>query len=293
MHAEHHAQETKAEPRTPERLNEADKALSERLAVLAERVELQARELKAQAAEILRLRGERGSPRTDIAPQATRRNLLGRLAAGAAAALGLAAVAAPRAAEAMSRTNNYAGAPTKTYGLVAIRGAATDPEAYLPDLQGMDFGLIGMTDQTTTSPPSRAGVLGLTGTGAGVMGMDTAFTPSADSAGVRGRSNNGVGVMAEITTESHLSGSIALQAINRSPEPGTAIFASCANGNGLRVRSTRSRGAVIDGKVAPLNLVASSATTHPQNGWRGDLFVDSIGRLWYCRGDANWVRLDA
>jgi hypothetical protein len=33
------------------------------------------------------------------------------------------------------------------------------------------------------------------------------------------------------------------------------------------------------------------ATSHPGSGAKGDLFVDTSGRLWFCKGGMSWKQL--
>ena len=66
------------------------------------------------------------------------------------------------------------------------------------------------------------------------------------------------------------------------------------NGAAIEGNSILGRGGVFKGKKAAVRLVASSAANKPSTGTRGDLFVDSSGRLWYCKtgGATNgWVQL--
>jgi hypothetical protein len=60
---------------------------------------------------------------------------------------------------------------------------------------------------------------------------------------------------------------------------------------GVRGESTSGRGGSFVGKLAQLRLAPSSATTHPHSGAKGDLFVDSKTRLWFCKGGTTWKQL--
>ena len=51
------------------------------------------------------------------------------------------------------------------------------------------------------------------------------------------------------------------------------------------------RGAVLIGRTAQLKLQPSLDAMHPLEGATGDLFVDSAGRLWFCKGTVTWVQL--
>jgi hypothetical protein len=64
-------------------------------------------------------------------------------------------------------------------------------------------------------------------------------------------------------------------------------------GAGIEGRSVRGRGGVFKGSKAQVRLYPA-ATARPAKGFRGDLFVDSTGRLWYCKTSASttgWVQL--
>ena len=54
------------------------------------------------------------------------------------------------------------------------------------------------------------------------------------------------------------------------------------------------RGGVFAGTKAQIRLTPSKAPTHPTSGRRGDLFVDSAGRLWFCQSGgkaASWKQV--
>ncbi len=51
------------------------------------------------------------------------------------------------------------------------------------------------------------------------------------------------------------------------------------------------RGGVFKGDQAQVQLVPSTAASHPSSGSAGDLFVDKKKRLWFCQGGSSWVRL--
>jgi len=40
-----------------------------------------------------------------------------------------------------------------------------------------------------------------------------------------------------------------------------------------------------------VHLVPAAASSHPETGAAGQLFVDKANRLWYCRGGRDWRRL--
>ena len=68
-------------------------------------------------------------------------------------------------------------------------------------------------------------------------------------------------------------------------------YGQTASSRGVLGVSTNGRGGAFSGKAAQVQLLASTATTHPSSGARGDLFVDNSGRLWFCKGSTTWRQL--
>ena len=68
------------------------------------------------------------------------------------------------------------------------------------------------------------------------------------------------------------------------PQP--ALSASTKGNGAAAVQATATgsagRGAIVSGKAAQIQLVPSTAASHPSSGQAGDLFVDSSARLWFC-----------
>ena len=60
---------------------------------------------------------------------------------------------------------------------------------------------------------------------------------------------------------------------------------------GVRGESSSGRGGVFIGTAAQVRLSPSSASSHPVSGSKGDLFVDTSGRLWFCKGATTWHQL--
>ena len=88
--------------------------------------------------------------------------------------------------------------------------------------------------------------------------------------GLHGRGEgSGNGVWGQVTDPTHTQ---------------SAVFGT-TEGTGAAIHGVSSlgRGGVFWGKKAQVRLLASTATTKPLKGLRGDLFVDSSGRLWYCK----------
>jgi hypothetical protein len=83
--------------------------------------------------------------------------------------------------------------------------------------------------------------------------------------------------------------------INDSSKTQAAVIGTTeGTGPAIEGRSVLGRGGVFRGKKAQIRLIASTATTKPATGSRGDLFVDSSGRLWYCKSGGlttGWKQL--
>ena len=103
------------------------------------------------------------------------------------------------------------------------------------------------------------GVFGFTpsGNGRGVVGVNSADTPrQLSGAGVLGKGQGGVA--------------------------------------GVRGMSDTGRGGVFSGGAAQVRLMPGSKSTHPTSGNRGDLYADSLGRLWFCKvpgAKAHWHQI--
>jgi len=66
-------------------------------------------------------------------------------------------------------------------------------------------------------------------------------------------------------------------------------------GPGLQAQSATGRGALFSGKAAQIQLTPGTGASHPTNGEKGDLYVDTSGRLWFCKLGgihlATWVQV--
>src|SRR5262249_51836910 len=80
--------------------------------------------------------------------------------------------------------------------------------------------------------------------------------------------------------------------ISNAASSASAIFGG-TSGSGAAVegKSAKGVGGKFTGKTAQIQLVPSSASTHPTSGQPGQLFVDSIHRLWYCITGNRWKQL--
>jgi hypothetical protein len=144
------------------------------------------------------------------------------------------------------------------------------------------------------------GLYGESDTGGGIYGK------SASGNGVTGGSTSGVGVFAASHSDSRpaaigqsygdntgLQGQSGVIGPSTSPaKTGVYGFATQdAGAKGMWGNSPTGRGGVFTGKVAQVRLTPSSAASHPSSGAKGDLFVDTSGRLWFCKGGTTWKQL--
>ncbi|MFN8620633.1 MAG: hypothetical protein U0869_07830 [Chloroflexota bacterium] len=118
-------------------------------------------------------------------------------------------------------------------------------------------------------------------TSAAILGNNYATTGSAQ--GLQGQSNSpkGLAVIGWAAAKG-----IGLIGVSASKFPTDWI-----TNVGVLGIAEKGRGGVFQGQAAPVRLVPSTAATHPVNGAPGDLFVDKSGRLWFCKGLDNWVKL--
>ena len=150
-------------------------------------------------------------------------------------------------------------------------------------------GVVGATTDTTSE---TYGVLGTTqGTlGRGVFGWS--LNEAKGGTGVWGQSSAGTGVAVRgYAWDGYgASGKFGTGVMGTSgshafpppvPLPNTGVYGIGLNG----------RGGVFYGDRAQLKLVPSSAASHPASGQKGDLFVDTSGRLWFCQGGSGWKQL--
>ena len=173
--------------------------------------------------------------------------------------------------------------------------------------------------------PSNLGVLGRSTSGTGVQGTsdsgDGVVGGTTSGVGVRGFSTTGNGVAGRSSSSDGLYGTSRLRDGvrgetdapdgvgargyawdgNASGKFGTGVLGSSGShafpppraraNTGVMGIGARGRGGVFIGDLAQVQLVPSSASTHPTTGTRGDLFADKSGRLWFCKGGTTWRQL--
>lgn len=246
-------------------------------------------------------------------PRSRRAILTGTLAAAAAIAVDAVARPAPAGA-----TPIYVvlGGPNPTSGSTSISDSTDAGTALTGTAIGSaGVGILGEVHGSSQAfgwNPSKAGVYG------------RAFV-DADAVGVHGRSALGDGMVGE-TDSAGKSGVYGHQssaggwAVNGNNDGaltngyvgGTnGVFGQARGSTGSGVVgysgsaspptgpanvgvygvAASGRGGVFKGNVAQLRLSPSMATSHPGSGAKGDLFVDTSGRLWFCKGGMTWKQL--
>lgn len=123
-------------------------------------------------------------------------------------------------------------------------------------------------------------------------GLAIGVTSSGKANGIIANSGSGTGVSGSSTSGTGVSGSSTSgRGVSGGSGSGTGVFAASTSGTG--VRGTGARGGDFSGKAAAIRLRPASGS-HPSNGSTGDVFVDNLGHLWYCRvggSAATWVKL--
>jgi len=184
--------------------------------------------------------------------------------------------------------SNSAGAPA-----LQVRSAAAGVVAF----GGTGGGVVGTTGGSGPGLWGKAAA----GTGPAVKAEVDAATATAATIEAA-QSGNGVGVFSHI--DNPTSGGESMHALTKGT--GHALVANIANtgskaaavsaitngpGIALDAASALGIGGRFVGKTAQIQLVPTSASSHPATGIAGELFVDRSSRLWFCKGGTNWHQL--
>ncbi len=182
------------------------------------------------------------------------------------------------------------------------------------------YGFSGYGGGATGESTSGTGVYGASQTGRGVYGWSVGdcgvfgysssnSVPASlawsygNSTGVQGHSGTSNAPAAPLKTGVYgyaNQDATAIGALGESPvgtgilgnsTSGTGILGTSTSGAGVRGNSSSHRGGIFTSPVAQLRLYPASAATHPSSGLVGDLFLDSAGNLWLCKGTTTWVKL--
>ncbi len=167
---------------------------------------------------------------------------------------------------------------------------------------GVDV-VTGSGDAILATSTSGKALWGLSTSGIGVVGA------SNSNQGVHANSNENIALWAQSGAETkpavaawaYLDNTGVFGVSGLSAPPGfpdapskTGVFgyaAQDAGSIGVRGTSPLGRGGVFRGGAAQVRLQPSTSTSHPASGQKGDLYVDSNARLWFCKGGTTWVRL--
>ncbi len=147
-----------------------------------------------------------------------------------------------------------------------------------------------------TGLANAIGVLGENSGGIGVEGNGgTIGVLGSGATGVQGSGGtSGTGVAGSGKTGVHGSGT-ALSGTGVRGIGKTGLSGSGNGNNSVGVAgsatSSGGRGGVLAGNAAQLKLTPGSRSSHPSSGQRGDLYADSKGRLWFCKGGTSWHQL--
>jgi hypothetical protein len=300
----------------------ADEVVAE-IRALQARVESLAANVKSLEADNARLRDRRASSVLDSAGDVPvdRRQLLKLAGKTAVVGTGLAAGAAlhgaqPAAADHLAGFGHYNNVGTSG---TWVSARVSDTAAFRLYNNGAGDAIVGSClggggAGVVGVSRTQEGVYGSSVDGPGVYGASQSSNAVVGHIGSSGTDNgfNGVygtnastgnGVFGEVTNALNNSANAVL-GIHRGSgncvfgykpagASGDAVvgYSQTATSRGVLGISTNGRGGAFTGKAAQVQLLPSSATTHPSSGARGDLFVDNSGRLWFCKGSTTWKQL--
>ena len=197
---------------------------------------------------------------------------------------------------AVSSSANGSGAGIGLFGSSSLGHGVeghSDSGAGVVGFTSSGYGVYGISD-------SSVALRGSSGSGYGVYGI------SESSDALRGISGSGYGVNGESyatdqpasvgTSHGNSTGVLGHSGFGAPPaSPAkTGVYgyaAQDAGSVGVRGTAPAGRGGIFKGGAAQLKLSPSAAASHPASGQKGDLFVDTSGRLWFCKGGTTWKQL--
>ena len=160
-------------------------------------------------------------------------------------------------------------------------GAAPAPEAPVP-ATGQDWTI----SRRTVGKVLAGAAAGLVGTAAiADFGRTPARAAEPDTA------EQATAGQPERVHPDDASGSASVFSASTSSASPVVAAANTGSGAGLRASSSAGRGGIFSGGAAQLTLSPSTHSSHPTSGQAGDLYVDSTGRLWFCKktgSKATW-----
>jgi hypothetical protein len=155
-----------------------------------------------------------------------------------------------------------------------VNGAGVEGTSFtLEGVVGLSVSGVGVSGRSEHNGVSSVYGSKIAATGPSILGENT--EPTNGYAAVYGLTNgSGPGLLGENTKAGNGASGVAR-----------------GTGSGVYGQSDNGRGGTFVGKKAQIRLNPSAAVTHPTTGYKGDLFVDTSGRLWFCKGGTNWVQL--
>jgi hypothetical protein len=234
----------------------------------------------------------------DTITPTSRRALLAGLVAGLAAAV-TGALGRAQPVSAHDPDDVRLGHSNTATSRTTVTNTLDNGQAIVGEASGI--GLRGQSDfGTGVYGHGYVGVFGSSATGDGVRGV------SGSGPALRASSGTGYGIWGNTGSDTvpaifgwaygnntGLQGYSGTGPLPASPFK-TGIFATADQDGtavGVRGSSPTGRGGRFTGKKAQIRLDPSTDATHPASGAKGDLFVDSAGRLWFCKGGTTWKQL--
>ncbi len=191
--------------------------------------------------------------------------------------------------------NGVVGVATQGTGVLGQTFSASAASIGVSGVSAHGTGVSG-TSTNGTGVSGSGNLQGISGTasasnGTGVAGSGPGTGVSGIGTGPAGFGVSGIGSIG-VTGDSSSTNGIGTQGLAFGPGGrGVAGNSSGSGGTGVLGLAANGRGGVFSGGSAALQLVAASAPTHPASGQVGDLFVDSSGNLWFCKGGTTWKQL--
>jgi hypothetical protein len=143
-------------------------------------------------------------------------------------------------------------------------------------------GVYGTSTDANGNLSNGIGVHGISAGGFGAKGESGSYV------GVGGYSTSYIGIFGKSTTDRGVAGVGPTGVYGASQD----INGNMIAGIGVHgVSNSAGRGGVFEGGAAQVQLVPSTAPTHPVLGQAGDLFLDANHHLWLCLGGASWKQL--
>jgi hypothetical protein len=182
-------------------------------------------------------------------------------------------------------------------GGTGVNGTATATEGGGTGVMGQTYGPdgFGVHGVARAQSGKSFGVFGQAASTEGIGVYGSAWAISGRTFGVYGQSQSAEGRGVTGIAGAPTGNSIGVAGQSVSTE-GIGVFGGAIAPSGTsygvmgRSDSTDGRGGYFVGVAAQVRLQPASSA-HPTSGQPGDLFVDSSGGLWFCKGETSWKQL--